>query len=437
MDDPFHPTVSTHTSLIVTTFQSAGTLLIALLLRVLTRGIPGRFLYYWSLAWLGLAIGVVSLNLSFLLVPLLPAAYAPWAQRPTLAAYAVFDYLFGFYLWAGCRAFAQGKLLRDTDWWLLAPPAAFGLIAPFFLPHIDLLFPFHAGVFGGFCLLALLATAGSQPEARQTLVGLRLTQAALAMLTLLFWHYAVVMGWSLTRNPRPDLEYLHYSALYDGLGETLLGFGMVLLGTDSVCRLMAAKNADLAEANRRLAEASEQLAVAARTDALTGLLNRRALDAMLSEKANLGVGSLALLDLNDLKVLNDVHGHAAGDAAIQLVARALRMQFRITDPVFRIGGDEFLVILPGGRIPDLTRRLLGLDSALRGLRLPGVPMPVDLVVAWGTAEFDGANGLQAALSVADMAMYACKAKRKAAREPGTGEPPQSRAEQRERRAGSR
>jgi diguanylate cyclase (GGDEF)-like protein len=410
----FDHTIPKHTILVVVTFQTAGTLLIALLLRLLTRGIPGRFLQYWAMGWLGLAVGLVSLNLSVLLTPLLPESLEPLIRRPALGAYAVFQYVFGFSLWAGCRAYAWGTRLTRRDYFLFAPAVAFGVIAPAFLTDIDVLFPFHAGVFGGFCMLALLATNGYRPDARQTAIGFRLTQIALVGLVILFWHYALVMGWLLNQTPRKELEYLHYSALYDALVETLLAFGMVVLATDSVRRALELKNKELAETNHRLAEASEQLALAARTDPLTGLLNRRALDAMLAERANVPfAGTLAVVDLNDLKQLNDVYGHAAGDAAIQLVARALRAQFRITDPVYRLGGDEFLVILEGGQASDLSGRLVGLDAALRGLRLPGVPTPMDIVVSWGMADFDSPARLLEAFAAADVEMYACKAKRKA------------------------
>jgi diguanylate cyclase (GGDEF)-like protein len=413
MDFHLDPTISKHASLVVTTFQTAGTLLIALLLRLLTSGIPGRFLQYWAMGWVCLAVGLLSLNLSVLIVPFLPASYEPLIRRPLLGAYAVFQYAFGFSLWAGCRTFARGTPLSARDWWLFAPAAAFGIFAPTFFSNIDYLFPFHSAVFAGFCFLALLATRGCRPDARETVIGLRLTQLAMAGLVVLFWHYALVMGWLLKQTPRPDLEYLHYSALYDALAETLLGFGMVVLGTDSVRREVEAKNRELAETNRRLAEASEQLKAAARTDPLTGLLNRRALEAMLAERAGVPfAGTLAMVDLNDLKKLNDVYGHSAGDAAIQLVARALRAQFRITDPIFRIGGDEFLVILEGGHAEELNGRLHALDRALRGLRLPGVPTPMNLIVSWGMADFDAPAHFLDALAAADVAMYACKVQRK-------------------------
>jgi diguanylate cyclase (GGDEF)-like protein len=113
-------------------------------------------------------------------------------------------------------------------------------------------------------------------------------------------------------------------------------------------------------------------------------------------------------------LLNDRHGHAAGDAAIQLVARALKAQFRITDPVFRTGGDEFLVVLEGGRAAEMASRMEALDAALKSQRLPDVAASLDLVVAWGLADFQTATGIAAAIDRADQAMYACKDRRKAA-----------------------
>lgn len=413
MDFHFDPTVSKHTSLVVTTFQTTGTLLIALLLRLLTRGIPGQFLYYWSLGWVALAAGAVALTLSFLVAPLLHPDFEPWLRRPAIAAYAVFQCAFGFFLWAGCRQYARGVLLSRGDWWLFAAPALCGLLAPVFFSNTDALFPFHSAVVGGFGLLSLLATTSIRPDARQTAIGLRMMQTALAGIAVLFWHYTLVVVWVLNQSPRPDFEYLHYTSLYDGLVEVLLGFGMVVLGTDSVRRELEAKNRELAETNRLLAEASEELAHAARTDSLTGLLNRRGLDAMLADRAcGPFAGSVAVVDVNDLKALNDTAGHAAGDAAIQHVARALRGQFRISDSIFRLGGDEFLAILEGGRSADLGGRLEALDGALRGLRLPGVPTPTDIVVAWGIADFESHAGFAEATARADAAMYECKARRK-------------------------
>jgi diguanylate cyclase (GGDEF)-like protein len=96
----------------------------------------------------------------------------------------------------------------------------------------------------------------------------------------------------------------------------------------------------------------QALEAAASVDTLTGLGNRRALEADLEatllRAARTGeqVGVLSI-DLDGLKVLNDAKGHARGDALLQEFARALRLCFRQEDRIHRLGGDEYVVILPG------------------------------------------------------------------------------------------
>lgn len=396
------------TSLVVTIFQTAGTLLTAVLLRILARGVPGDFLLYWSRGWAALAASLIGLN-AWHLARMHAAAYpVGWVERPALAGFAVLEYTFGFFLWAGARGIFQGVRFTRSDVVLLVGPAAFGLAAPFVTRDPAAFFPLHAALFGGFCLLALSATFRHRPDGMQATVGLRLVQGGLLGLMILFWQFAVVYGWRLATDPDARLYTLHFATLYDAFILTLLAFGMVVLITDRV-------RSELEVKNRQLADATEQLAVAARTDPLTGLLNRRAFDAMLADRAGTPfAGSVAALDLNFLKTINDRHGHKAGDAAIQLTARALRAHFRITDPLFRMGGDEFLAVLEGGRSAELSHRLEAVAASLKGQRLPDVPGTVALEVAWGMADFDGAAALPDAMARADLAMYACKQRQKQA-----------------------
>ncbi|MGZ4665021.1 MAG: diguanylate cyclase [Frankiaceae bacterium] len=85
----------------------------------------------------------------------------------------------------------------------------------------------------------------------------------------------------------------------------------------------------------------------ARTDPLTGLLNRRSLEEQLDAVTLRGISySVAFIDLDRFKMLNDTHGHAAGDRALQLFSGVLRRRVRPDDLIGRWGGEEFIVVFP-------------------------------------------------------------------------------------------
>lgn len=377
---------------------------VAVLLWQLARAIPGRHLACWAAGWAVLAAALLVLRAR---VTADDAAH-PNAVSLAFSVYCCLEYVFGFLLWAGCRDLVRGAPVREGAW-VLAPALLCGAALPWLLPTTDHAYVFHAPIVGTFFLLALAATRGYRPAGTHPSVGIHVIRAALVALGVLFVHYGPVTFWAVYHNGGTPLGYMLISPLFDAIAEVGLALGMALVAIERVRDRLEAKN-------RELAAAYARLEVAARTDALTGLLNRGAYDTLLAEWAGADAartGSIAVVDMNGLKGLNDTHGHAAGDAAVQLVARALKAQFRITDPVFRLGGDEFLVLLDGARAEEMAPRLEALDAALKGQRLPGVPEPVDVVVAWGLADFASVADLCAATDRADRAMYACKARRKA------------------------
>jgi diguanylate cyclase (GGDEF)-like protein len=379
---------------------------VAVLLLLLARAVPRRFLTYWAVGWAILAAALFALRVS------ISVPEGSVAARIGLCLYCCLGYVSGFMIWAGCRELASGRRIVPADAWVLGPAILFGLVIPWVVSGREYLYPFHVVIFGGFFLLGLAATRGYQSDSAHPHLGIHVVRACLLILGVLFLHYGPVTYYTAYVTGEP-FQYLLISPMYDALAEVGLALGMAVVAVERVQHKLERANRELAETNHRLAQASEQLTIAARTDPLTGLLNRRAFDAMRADRAGGPfAGSVGAVDLNHLKRINDAHGHAAGDAAIQLVGRALRGHFRITDPVFRLGGDEFLVVMESGRAAELAGRLEGVDAALRGLRLPGTAEPLDLVIAWGIADFDGPGEFDRAVDQADQAMYACKTRRK-------------------------
>ncbi len=155
--------------------------------------------------------------------------------------------------------------------------------------------------------------------------------------------------------------------------------------------------------------------LAAETDALTGLHNRRAWDRILSEEeqrfARLADPTVAVvLDLDLLKDINDIQGHAAGDEYIKRAGEALRHSVKVSDAVARFGGDEFGVLLRHCTEEDAADVVARMYDALSAQGVAG---------SIGWAPITVMKGFPAALAEADAAMYAAKAARRARRR---GEP---------------
>jgi diguanylate cyclase (GGDEF)-like protein/PAS domain S-box-containing protein len=151
----------------------------------------------------------------------------------------------------------------------------------------------------------------------------------------------------------------------------------------------------------------EQVLHAANHDALTGLGNLTRARVLIAQAFDRpGTTTVALVDLDGFKAVNDTFGHADGDALLQVVGRRLRACVRAEDEVTRIGGDEFLLVL--GNTSDGTAVAQRILTALRQ-PVPVAGRPLAIGASIGLATTAQAAGPEELLRNADLAMYAAKA----------------------------
>jgi diguanylate cyclase (GGDEF)-like protein len=178
-------------------------------------------------------------------------------------------------------------------------------------------------------------------------------------------------------------------------------------------RVLGLRTHAMAQAARQARRDLGVMASLAHTDPLTGLPNRRGLNAALADALpHAGPGRLValyVLDLDGFKPVNDRFGHDVGDELLVAVAQRLRTHIRSSDVVARVGGDEF--VLMGTALPDeRSAHELGVklcDAFVPPFQVAGEPVRVGLTAGYALAPGDGHDAVEL-LKRADAAMYAGK-----------------------------
>jgi len=374
--------------------QCIGILLLTLLSLFMRSTIRSASLRYWTASWASLSVALLSLFIAFRLQP---------AQKLFYSVYFFGEYLFGLLFIAGCRNQVASAKLRKRHAYALVPALAVAFVLPYLSRDFNDLFMIHALLVAALFTTAFItlrkAFKSDEPSA-----GIRVMSTALLLLTIAFLHYVPVFGarkglWGVT----VPASYLQYTSVFDLLFEILLGFGTVMV-------LMETVRHEVEHANRKLTEARDQLELLVQMDPLTEALNRHAFHSLLRRpekgQESKTSGSVAVIDIDNLKPINDTFGHTVGDKAIRAVARAMRSLVRADDMLFRWGGDEFLVLMFNLPQEEALRRLEKLNLILEEHGGRWTSVPITVTVSYGVAGFNSLTALGEAIETADKAMYA-------------------------------
>ena len=285
-----------------------------------------------------------------------------------------------------------------------------------------------------FVLVALRVRARGADTSPDELLAL--SYLAVVQIAVLQWLTAgsssplgsVLLLWAVytacVHPPRRTLPFLGFVAVAAMLPFTYEGWDSLAAAQLSVqlvlwfaLGMFATHWTDDVRAKRlQMQQDGDEARLSARTDRLTGLDNRRALDEMLAselQRAHVGRQPLSVLvaDVDSFKEINDRFGHINGDECLRAVGRALQASVRGLDRCFRWGGDEFVMVLPDtdhAGAEDLAARLkLTVQSTC--LKPDGSP----LTVTTGTAEVDPNMDADEFLGTADLALMGAKARIKA------------------------
>jgi len=364
-----------------TTAQIASSLTIAIFFVVLARSVKRVELRPWLFAWLA-NLGALAVTVIF------------WYANPQTElafgfirfGYMLFKTTFVVLLAVGARA-----MNRRAMFLIVAGCAAAAIV----IPTLDAL---------GFVMSVVIAVAlgaGAILLLVERRSAFGWLAAGFSVRAILAVSEAVAHGTRVFPSPwreaKPIGLFLAAYSSFDTGAEWIIALGCVLILYRTIQQELVQSNADLVAAQAVLQELVD-------LDPLTGLLNRRALPAVLRSSFDTGA-TIIFFDLNDFKVINDAYGHQAGDEALKVFARALQSSFRPDDHVIRHSGDEFVVVAPGVEPEGVLARLDQVRERLRFERGNG-----PLIAFSAGHAYLAVNGQpDEALHAADAAMYKEKA----------------------------
>ena len=229
--------------------------------------------------------------------------------------------------------------------------------------------------------------------------------AAFAMLALTM----VFKSWTDPVRYDPRVETMH--GLFAGI--VLMASYVLAVRNGRLRSRLVEQRTSLERQSAALAEALGRIRTLATHDELTGLPNRRAaLEHMQRELAvrvrpEPGM-TVALIDIDHFKRINDTHGHAGGDTVLRRFSEEAQSALRGGDVLARWGGEEFLLVMPATGVDQALAALARIRAAILQLTFDEVEPGMKLTFSAGASECHGAHDLEAAVARADAVMYRAK-----------------------------
>jgi diguanylate cyclase (GGDEF)-like protein len=328
----------------------------------------------------GLASAFVTLPIAFLAV-VSPLSYAIGAGLSAL------------FLVAFLERGAQSKLMRR----ITVGAGFFNMIVPgFFALQLDATQPFDdRGYFITFLPFIFVISAAVLEAILRGSRSARYIAVAWAPIIIASLERLMRgLGWHVGPS---SLDQMLYVAI---------GIEVVVISLAIADRFLAIRQ----ERDAALTEAKMLEQISTR-DSLTGLMNRRAIEARFDELMVQGFDTFALVDLDRFKAINDLHGHQVGDAALIACASAIRATGDRDSIAVRLGGEEFVVLLRGERTLERAEALRQAIPMRIAKEVPGLELPV--TASMGVIVMTEANRYKMAFSEfyarADALMYEAKA----------------------------
>jgi diguanylate cyclase (GGDEF)-like protein len=308
-------------------------------------------------------------------------------------SYAMGAGLSGLFLITFLERGAQSRMMRritlTTAWFTMLVPGFFAL-------QLDATQPFDdVGYFVTFLpYIVVISAAVLEAVLRGSRSARFIALAWLPIIIASIERLLRGLGWHV--GP-PSLDQMIYLAV--GIEVAVISLAIA----DRFLALRRERDAALTEA-RMLEQISTR-------DSLTGLMNRRAIEARFDELLAQGFDTFALVDLDRFKAINDLHGHQVGDAALIACAGAIRATGDRDAVAVRLGGEEFVVLLRGQRTLERAEALRQAIPMRIAKEVPGLELPV--TASMGVVMLDDAGHHKMAFAEfyarADALMYEAKA----------------------------